>query len=249
MRSLLQRPSMYSQTQFSRMFSAGDLQDDHAFNVEDGHSFLDNFDQSTDKNLAVAEESDMEVGVEFETWNMQELGEPEADEFVHEVRDKFQPVGGEKELRPQKRGEPGMQTPPKEVEMERDEYNRAMATGIRKASKATVYLKEGSGEHYINGIPYTEYLPEIHHRMVFLKPFQLCNTLGQFDVWAEVSGGGFTGQTGAIRLGISKALQQFNPAYRRALRKGGMLTVDIRKVERKKPGRKKARKLKQWVKR
>ena len=121
--------------------------------------------------------------------------------------------------------------------------------GIRKAAVAQVYVKPGTGEHYVNGIPYVDYFPNITQRAAFVDPFLAINRIGEFDVWASVKGGGFTGQSGAIRLGIARALQKFDPSFRPGLRKGGYLTVDNRKVERKKPGRKKARKLKQWVKR
>ena len=82
-----------------------------------------------------------------------------------------------------------------------------------------------------------------------MEAFLASNTAGLFDVWCTVKGGGINGQAGAVRLGISRALQNFNPAFRPSLKSAGLLTRDSRRVERKKPGQKKARKKFQWVKR
>ena len=91
-------------------------------------------------------------------------------------------------------------------------------------------------------------MPDIDHRGWMIKPFLVTNTVGLFDVKAQVRGGGRSGQAQAMRHGIAKALQLYRPAFRPALKKAGMLTRDPRKVERKKPGRKKAKAF-QWVKR
>lgn len=259
MRVVLLQPSLMSAyTPRPRMFS--DTTDNLNASEEIGEidlynptSFLDNFDQSSRKKKfkVEEEESDGEIGVEFESWNLQEIDPPEPDAHVQDVYQGYTPVGGEKQFKSQipHTAEGSKDSLPKEVEMDRDEYNRATAYGIRKAAKADVYIKEGSGEHFVNGVPYYEYFLNFQDRLAFVKPFELLGNIGEFDVFATVKGGGTTGQSGAIRLGISKALQQFNPEFRRALRKGGMLTVDIRKVQRKMAGRKKARKMKQWVKR
>lgn len=88
-----------------------------------------------------------------------------------------------------------------------------------------------------------------YHLQHMSEPFMVTDTLGQFDVWCSAKGGGKTGQSGAIRLGISRALQNYNPNFRPALKAAGLLTRDARIVERKKPGQAKARKKFQWVKR
>jgi small subunit ribosomal protein S9 len=187
------------------------------------------------------------TGVDFDAeWNMQEdYPEVGTDNLLAQLNDSIRVSGNARERKSSGLGPPE----PKLVQMNRDEYNRASDRGSRKRAVAQVYIKEGSGEHFVNGIPYTEYFPHLTQRRVFVDPFAVVDRLGQFDVWASVKGGGWTGQSGAIGLGIARALQNFDPAFRPKLRKEGLLTVDIRKVERKKFGRKKARKMKQWVKR
>jgi small subunit ribosomal protein S9 len=185
------------------------------------------------------------AGVDFDgDWNLRTETGVVTDPALEELNQAFKLVGGKR-----KRNGTGIIPIAKVVEQDKDEYDRANAKGIRKSAVAQVYVKRGSGEHYVNGIPYVDYFPNITQRAVFVDPFIAIDKLGEFDVWASVKGGGFTGQSGAIRLGIARALQKFDPYFRGGLRKEGFLTVDNRKVERKKPGRKKARKLKQWVKR
>ena len=121
--------------------------------------------------------------------------------------------------------------------------------GRRKTSSARVWLKNGSGQFTINGKNIVEYFPQQKQRQECLAPFVKTNTAGYFDVESIVLGGGISGQTGAIRLGISRALLVANATLRKPLKVAGYLTRDSRRVERKKPGQKKARKQYQWVKR
>ncbi|KAL3676610.1 hypothetical protein R1sor_026558 [Riccia sorocarpa] len=130
-----------------------------------------------------------------------------------------------------------------------DAFGRAYATGRRKSSIARVWLREGEGKITINGLPHDLYFPDIDQRLQLLEPFYETNTLGLFDIRSTVKGGGITGQSGALRHGISQALQLFDPLLRPPLKSAGMLTRDSRVVERKKPGKAKARKSYQWVKR
>lgn len=134
-----------------------------------------------------------------------------------------------------------------------DEFGRAYGTGRRKESTARVWVKEvGAGEGgkmVVNGKMFDEYFKLFQHRMLLLEPFVETDTLGKFSVRATVSGGGVSGQAGAMRHGISRALQSFDPSLHLALRNSGLLTRDPRAVERKKPGKAKARKSFQWVKR
>ncbi|KAJ7524287.1 hypothetical protein O6H91_18G085400 [Diphasiastrum complanatum] len=130
-----------------------------------------------------------------------------------------------------------------------DELGRAYATGRRKTSVARVWLSEGKGRIIINGKTHDMYFPSLDHRVQLLEPFCETQTLGKFNVFSTVKGGGITGQAGALRLGISRALQFYDPELRPPLRANGMLTRDPRCVERKKPGKAKARKSYQWVKR
>jgi len=125
---------------------------------------------------------------------------------------------------------------------------QAICIGRRKTSVAKVWMKEGSGQFTVNGKSLYDYFLPIQ-REHCLGPFLISNTAGLFDVVTNVHGGGISGQAGAIRLGVSRALNEMNAAWRSPLKKAGMMTRDSRRVERKKPGQKKARKQYQWVKR
>ena len=123
------------------------------------------------------------------------------------------------------------------------------ATGRRKTSVARVYLKEGTGNMLVNDRSLEEYFGRETARMVVLQPFQVTQTTGGFDAEVNVQGGGSSGQAGAIRHGITRALLQVNPDFRAPLKKAGFVTRDPRAVERKKYGRHKARKRPQYSKR
>jgi len=123
------------------------------------------------------------------------------------------------------------------------------ATGRRKTSVARVYLKEGTGNMLVNDRSLEEYFGRETARMVVLQPFQVTQTTGSFDAEVNVQGGGISGQAGAIRHGITRALLQVNPDFRSPLKKAGFVTRDPRAVERKKYGRHKARKRPQYSKR
>jgi len=129
-----------------------------------------------------------------------------------------------------------------------DEFARSYGTGRRKTGVARVWIKEGSGQIQVNDKPMHVYFSPIQRREI-TQAFEACGTAGMFDVWCTVSGGGISGQAGAVRLGIARALEQAHPGLRPMLSREGMLTRDSRRVERKKPGQKKARKQFQWVKR
>ncbi|KAL8557232.1 hypothetical protein ACS0TY_004611 [Phlomoides rotata] len=130
-----------------------------------------------------------------------------------------------------------------------DEKGRAYGTGRRKCSIARVWLQPGGGNFLVNDKEFDVYFPMLDHRAALLRPFSETKTLGMWDVNCTVKGGGTTGQVGAIRLGISRALQNWEPGFRPPLKEAGFLTRDPRVVERKKPGKAKARKSFQWVKR
>lgn len=121
--------------------------------------------------------------------------------------------------------------------------------GRRKTSVARVILKEGSGKVTVNGREFETAFPQELNRAEVLSPLKLTSTEGVYDVAINVDGGGITGQTQAIRLGIARALVEINPEYKSTLRKEGFLTRDPRMVERKKYGRPKARKRFQFSKR
>ena len=122
-------------------------------------------------------------------------------------------------------------------------------TGRRKTSAARVYLRPGSGKFTVNGRPFDEYFANEMTKMVVRQPMVITETADKFDVFVRVEGGGTTGQAGALRHGISRALVEFNPELRGKLKSSGFLTRDPRKVERKKYGRPGARKRFQFSKR
>jgi small subunit ribosomal protein S9 len=123
------------------------------------------------------------------------------------------------------------------------------AVGRRKTSVARVYLKPGSGKWEVNGRTLGDYFPRSSLVSLIQQPFTATDTLGAFDVKATCSGGGVTGQAGALRLGIARALVIVDEQHRKKLRDNGLLTRDARAVERKKPGRPGARKRFQFSKR
>ena len=130
-----------------------------------------------------------------------------------------------------------------------DAQGRAYATGKRKNAIARVWVKPGSGKIIVNGKEYAQYFARPVLQMLLLQPIVLTNRSGQFDIHATVVGGGLSGQAGAVRHGVSKALTYYEPALRAALKKGGFLTRDSRVVERKKYGKAKARRSFQFSKR
>ena len=123
------------------------------------------------------------------------------------------------------------------------------ATGRRKKSIAKVWLKKGSGKIYVNGKNFQNYFSNVNHQKQVVKPFEVINQATVYDVKCKVKGGGHTGQAGAMVHGISKALLLFDADLKSVLKKEKLTTRDSRSVERKKPGRKKARKSFQFSKR
>lgn len=141
------------------------------------------------------------------------------------------------------------QAEPVKREPKVDAQGRAYATGRRKESVARVWLKRGKGKVTVNGKPQEQYFGRQTQLLVLNQPFLIAGRVGEFDVVCTVKGGGLSGQAGAVRHGISRALENFEPGLRPALKKAGMLTRDARTVERKKVGLHKARRSKQWAKR
>jgi len=130
-----------------------------------------------------------------------------------------------------------------------DKFGRAYATGKRKNAVARVWLKPGSGRILVNGRELERYFARPVLRMILNQPLVTANREKQFDITCTVVGGGLSGQAGAVRHGISRALTYFEPALRGALKKEGFLTRDSRVVERKKYGKAKARRSFQFSKR
>ena len=123
------------------------------------------------------------------------------------------------------------------------------ATGRRKTSVARVFLRQGKGGIKINSRSLEDYFGRETARMIVLQPFDVTQTKGRYDIDVNVQGGGTSGQAGAIRHGITRALMEANPDFRASLKKAGFVTRDPRAVERKKYGRHKARKRPQYSKR
>ena len=138
---------------------------------------------------------------------------------------------------------------PVPVEPKIDQYGRAYATGKRKNAVARVWIKPGKGAITINGRDQTVYFARPVLRMMIAQPLQVTDRLGQFDVVVTVEGSGLSGQAGAVRHAISKALTYYEPGLRPVLKPHGFLTRDSRVVERKKYGRAKARRSFQFSKR
>ena len=130
-----------------------------------------------------------------------------------------------------------------------DAQGRAYATGRRKEAVARVWVKPGSGRVTVNGRDIAVYFARPVSRMVIAQPFVIVNLVNQFDVNVTVKGGGLSGQAGAVRHGISRALLAYDPTLRPALKSGGFLRRDSRRVERKKYGLRKARRSFQFSKR
>jgi small subunit ribosomal protein S9 len=125
----------------------------------------------------------------------------------------------------------------------------AQATGRRKTAVARVRLLDGTGQFTLNGKSLDDFFPEPSHRLRIVEPLKLTELEGRYDIAATLEGGGTTGQSDALRLGIARALVEIDPDLRPALKKAGLLRRDDRKVERKKYGLRKARRAPQFTKR
>ncbi|KAK3403501.1 ribosomal protein S5 domain 2-type protein [Sordaria brevicollis] len=130
-----------------------------------------------------------------------------------------------------------------------DQFGRACGVGRRKASSARAFVVEGTGEVLVNGKTLAEYFGRVHDRESAVWALRATNRIDKYNVWIKVEGGGTTGQAEAITLAIAKGLLAHEPALKPALRRAGCITRDPRKVERKKHGHVKARKMPTWVKR
>lgn len=130
-----------------------------------------------------------------------------------------------------------------------DKLGRAYATGKRKDAVARVWVKPGRGKITVNNKDYTAYFARPVLQMLLMQPIKAANRADQYDINVTVAGGGLSGQAGAVRHGISKALTYYEPELRPVLKRGGFLTRDSRTVERKKYGRMKARRSFQFSKR
>jgi len=127
--------------------------------------------------------------------------------------------------------------------------NHNYGTGRRKSSVARVFLRRGSGKFVINGVSLETYFPRETGRMIVRQPLVLTDNLSAFDIQVNVDGGGESGQSGAVRHGITRALIDYDPTLKPVLSKAGLVTRDAREVERKKVGLRKARRRKQFSKR
>ena len=135
------------------------------------------------------------------------------------------------------------------IEPKLDNLGRAYATGRRKTSVSRVWVKHGSNKISVNGKPSKEYFKRKIYSTILEEPLYKTDNLDKLEIFATVSGGGLSGQAGALRHGISRALVNFDPSLRNKLKKAGFLTRDARKVERKKFGKHKARRSPQFSKR
>ncbi len=138
---------------------------------------------------------------------------------------------------------------PEERVQKLDEMGRAYATGRRKNAVARVWITSGNGKLTVNGREGNVYFARPVLQMILNQPFVVADRIDQYDVWCTVKGGGLSGQAGAVRHGVSRALTLYEPGLRPILKKGGFLTRDSRVVERKKYGKRKARRSFQFSKR
>ena len=141
------------------------------------------------------------------------------------------------------------QSSQKKVKLKLDFKDSKYATGRRKKSIAKVWVKKGTGKIYVNGKLFNDYFSNDNHKMQITRPFEIINQATTYDVRCSVKGGGHTGQAGAMVHGISNALILFDPDFKATLKTEKLTTRDSRSVERKKPGRKKARRSFQFSKR
>ena len=146
-------------------------------------------------------------------------------------------------------GTPSLSEKKEEKQAKKDALGRSYGTGRRKNSVARVWVKPGSGKIIVNQKEIGGYFARDTHRRLAMQPFTVTKTLGQFDVYCTVLGGGLSGQAGAIRHGVSRALDNYDPSLHTDLKRNGLLTRDPRVVERKKYGQHKARKSTQFSKR
>ena len=140
-------------------------------------------------------------------------------------------------------------TQQQEKKIKLDFKDSKYATGRRKTSIAKVWLKKGTGKIYVNGKDFNDYFSRDSHKMQIVRPFEIINQATDYDVKSTVIGGGHTGQAGALVHGIARALLKFDENFKPTLRKEKLTTRDSRSVERKKPGRAKARRSFQFSKR
>tara|TARA_B100000902_G_C26881152_1_gene702669 strand:+ start:219 stop:656 length:438 start_codon:yes stop_codon:yes gene_type:complete len=142
-----------------------------------------------------------------------------------------------------------VQSSSKKTKLNLDFKDSKYATGRRKTSIAKVWVKKGTGKIYVNGKLFNEYFVSENHKMQITRPFEIINQATAYDVRCSVTGGGHTGQAGALVHGISKALIMFDENFKTTLKTENLTTRDPRAVERKKPGRRKARRSFQFSKR
>lgn len=176
--------------------------------------------------------------------DLKELGDA-----VIDKGDKAASKQDSKDAKSQDDAKQGAENEPAERVKEVDKLGRSYGTGRRKNAIARVWIKPGKGKVIVNGKDQNEYFARQTQRLVLNQPFLIAERVQQFDVTCTVKGGGLSGQAGAVRHGIARALEKFEPGLRGSLKKAGMLTRDSRVVERKKVGKHKARRSKQWAKR
>ena len=164
------------------------------------------------------------------------------------IRD-FKDLGSKSEVNKAPKAEAAQPAEAVERKPKVDAQGRSYGTGRRKDAAARVWIRRGSGKVVVNGRDQNIYFARQTHRLILNQPFLFVNGVGLYDVVCTVKGGGLSGQAGAVRHGISRALENFDPTLRPALKKAGMLTRDARTVERKKVGMHGARRTKQWAKR
>ena len=172
-----------------------------------------------------------------------------AEERTGGLQDLKELVAGANAAAPAEGGDEAVVGEAEKREPQRDELGRSYASGARKGAVSRVWIKPGRGIITVNGRDSEVYFARPVLRMLINQPFVVADRIGQYDVMCTVKGGGLSGQAGAVRHGISKALVNFEPELRSLMKRGGFLTRDSRVVERKKFGKRKARRSFQFSKR
>lgn len=221
--------------------SAPPLLRTHAVSIFHG-DYTDDYDEEVEEEDSFPlEYGGLEDIMDDERFGYHEDGEEEADKADEVLA--YQRAIEEEKTRWERNARPKVRV------TEIDDRGRAYGRGSRKEASARVWIEPGLGHVVVNRMDLVDYFPRESDREMILSPLVASQTCGMFDVKCHVEGGGVTGKAGAIRLGLARALEKYNPEYRPPMKRLGYLTRDPRMVERKKVGRKKARKSPQWVRR
>lgn len=243
--SFSSQPANYKSNTVMRTSKGGFRHPTHAVSLDYG-DYTDYEDESTDDYFSMTPNLSRDRGTQG--WAADPNHKIDAEKDYNITQAQLEVFKEERMTEEQRRRWIEKSKPPFRVS-EIDEHGRAKGKGGRKTATAHVHIYPGQGFITVNNKDFVDYFPRDTHRADILQPFIATQTCGMFDVSCQVIGGGSSGQAGAVRHGIARALEKYNPDYRPPMKALGLMTRDSRMVERKKVGLKKARKAPQWVKR